>query len=501
MADFIPSAQQSAFFDWVDTGTGSATMIAVAGAGKTTTILHGISRMKGRVFLGMFNKSIAKEAREKAEDMGIMRPGFKIGTMHSAGFSAWRYLNPSVQVDEDKVKNITKRLMAREPRVERAMTFISKVVSFAKQLLIMQDPDPETKMLDVLDHFSLANDLPEDIEINEALDWAKKVFWQSHRECAKIIDFDDMIYAPVAFNARMYQNDWVLMDEAQDTNPARRALMKKMLAPKGRMVAVGDPWQAIYGFTGADADAMSLIEQEFNCTRLELTTTYRCPKDVVKYVQQWVSHIHAHSSAPDGMVAALDAEYRVDGKTLPWYMVNRPDTTDAILCRNTAPIVMTAYGMLRNNIPCRVEGRDIGKGLVSLVKRWKARDLDALEVRLEKYLETEKEKAKELDKPRIAENAKDKVETLKVFIEKTRDKGLNTVKSLIEEIESLFQDEVKGVTVLSTLHKAKGREWPSVYWLQAPPVQRAMKEWEERGEICCNYVAGTRAKDKLYLVD
>ena len=138
MADFIPSAQQNAFFDWVDTGTGSATMIAVAGAGKTTTILRGISRMKGRVFLGMFNKSIAKEAREKAEDMGIMRPGFKIGTMHSAGFSAWRYLNPSVQVDENKVKNITKRLMAREPRVERAMTFISKVVSFAKQLLIMQ---------------------------------------------------------------------------------------------------------------------------------------------------------------------------------------------------------------------------------------------------------------------------------------------------------------------------------------------------------------------------
>ena len=98
-----------------------------------------------------------------------------------------------------------------------------------------------------------------------------------------------MIYMPLIKRMKFWGFRWVFVDEAQDTNPARRAMIRAMLAPGGRVVAVGDRHQAIYGFAGADADSLDLIAADFNASRLPLTTTYRCPQAVVSFAQQWVS--------------------------------------------------------------------------------------------------------------------------------------------------------------------------------------------------------------------
>ncbi len=42
--------------------------------------------------------------------------------------------------------------------------------------------------------------------------------------CREMIDFDDMILAPLYFKAKFWPKDWILVDESQDTNPARRVL-------------------------------------------------------------------------------------------------------------------------------------------------------------------------------------------------------------------------------------------------------------------------------------
>ena len=55
--------------------------------------------------------------------------------------------------------------------------------------------------------------------------------------------------------------------------------------------------------------------------------------------------------------------------------------------------------------------------------------------------------------------------------------------------------------VLSSIHKAKGREWNRVYWLQTGPSKWARKEWELQQETNLCYVATTRAKSALYLVE
>jgi DNA helicase II / ATP-dependent DNA helicase PcrA len=56
---FVPSPQQAAFIDEALNGTSSIVLVAVAGAGKTTTILQAVQRMRGSSIILAFNKKIS----------------------------------------------------------------------------------------------------------------------------------------------------------------------------------------------------------------------------------------------------------------------------------------------------------------------------------------------------------------------------------------------------------------------------------------------------------
>lgn len=497
---FRPSAQQADFYEYIENGHGNCVLEAVAGAGKTTTLINALGKIEGNVFFGAFNKKISCEIREKAEAAGLMRDGLRIGTMHGAGMGAWRRYAPLAQVRENKTRELLETKYCTHPDLEAATPFIVKLVSLGKQLLLPRDlrqPFQMEQWASTVDRFSLDEELPEGIDVERGIRAAAWTLEMSTRGMKSVIDFDDMIYGPVATGLKMFQQDWVFLDEAQDTNPARRALARMMLKRDGRLVAVGDRWQAIYGFTGADADALDLIAREFNCRRLPLTTTYRCPKSVVRHAQQWVSHIQAAETAPEGEVRTVQA--KEGGKS--WYEIYKPLPTSAVLCRYTKPLVETAYGMLRAGIACRMEGRDIGKGLIALCRRWKVKSIEMLEDRLETYLAREQRKAEEKKNPKRADAAKDKVDTIAIFIERARANGGKTVPDVVLEIDSLFADDVSGVVCLSTIHRSKGREWPVVHWLQVPNGRQYRHQWESDAEVACNYVATTRAQDALELVE
>jgi superfamily I DNA/RNA helicase len=290
-----------------------------------------------------------------------------------------------------------------------------------------------------------------------------------------------------------------MVDEAQDSNPARRILARKLTRDNGRTFFVGDRHQAIYGFTGADNDSMDIIAREFHCRKLPLTVTYRCPKMVVDVARRYVKHITAHESAPQGEV-----------RTVPMgaWAFERPKVLkagDAILCRKTKPLVDEAYALIRAKIPCHVEGRDIGKGLLNLTQKWaRVKTVPAFLAKLEEY--TEKQVAKFMAKKPAqeakADAAKDQLETMKVLCEKKA-----TLEQVRQDIMDLFKDteageDSKDVT-LSTVHKSKGREWHNVYVLgfkEYMPLQAAKLPWEIEQETNLIYVAVTRAQSKLVLV-
>jgi superfamily I DNA/RNA helicase len=286
----------------------------------------------------------------------------------------------------------------------------------------------------------------------------------------------------------------VLIDEAQDTNAARRGLALKLLKRgTGRLIAVGDDRQAIYGFTGADADAMNQLREALGSATLPLNVTYRCPKNIVREAQRLVPDITAHPTAPEGAVSqiALGApvEWRVD---------------DAVLCRNTAPLIEMAYQLIGARVPCRVEGRDIGKSLETLVRRWKVKTLIALEAKLSDYLA--RETAKWLDKNREdrAQAVADKVASIQALIQVCQREQKHNVIDLVELISTMFGDTAVGerpqMLTLSTVHKSKGREWPRVFVLRKAelmPSPWARQPWQQQQEMNLIYVAITRAQREL----
>ena len=79
------STYQEAVFNFMQNGTGSAVIEAVAGSGKSTTILHGVSLLQGDIAMMAFNSKIAKALQLKISQMGLT--SVNANTCHSFGNS------------------------------------------------------------------------------------------------------------------------------------------------------------------------------------------------------------------------------------------------------------------------------------------------------------------------------------------------------------------------------------------------------------------------------
>ena len=493
-----PSLQQAGFYDWVTNGSGSCVLEAVAGAGKTTTLITALSLMTGRIFFGAYNKKIAEEISARAG----MRMGLEVSTMHAAGMRAWKKVaDKFFKVDADKCRGIFRAEVGRiNPDDLIFEGPVLQLVSLAKQAAVgvSSDQNDDSVWQKLITHFNIEcfDEHSGTDNTFTIIEIAKHIFEASANRCTKVIDFDDMIWAPLAFNVSFDKFDWVLIDEAQDTNASRREMSLRMMKEvTGRLVAVGDRHQAIYGFTGADADALDLIGDAVNAVRMPLTTTFRCPKAVVSYSQQWVNHIHAAETAPEGIVRTAEIET----------LHAEVQVGDAILCRFNAPLIKNVYSLIAKGIPARVEGREIGAGLKQLANRWKVKSIDALLVKLEEFLEREVAKFTAKENNKGIEAVTDKVQCLRIIIERVIAKGAITQPpqlAVIAEIDAIFGagDDNKPVVLLSSVHKSKGREWKKVVWLQTGPSPFAKQAWEIEQENNLCYVAATRSMHELVLM-
>lgn len=500
---FSPSAQQAAFLAAVEAPGPSIVLEAVAGAGKTTTLIEGMRRMKGSVAFMAFNTKIVKEIEAKARERGVYQPSrHTISTVHSLGMracSARSYgSGKRFEVDERKTSKIARDMIRRQPALEPILPAAVRLCGLAKQALLPAIKEAQRSWAAQARRHGLDDLLTKGLSMRDLVVFAQRILIASNEMRDTVIDFDDMIYLPATFNDYpIRQFDWVLIDEAQDTNNARRVLARKMLRDGGRLCAVGDPWQALYAFTGADSGSLDLIAEEFDAIRLPLSVSYRCPRAVVAEAQKHVGHIEAADDAPEGSVRSLMLS--VDKIT--------PETFsqgDAIVCRVNAPIIRLAFSLISRGVPCRVEGRDIGRTLAGAAKRagiaadTYLKDAHPL---LDAWLEAELAIADQKDSETMRRSASDKHGAIIAFIHRCVERhsyAHATGEHLFREIDALFGDDVKGL-VLSTIHKAKGREWSRVFWLQAESGggKRPLKPWEEHTETCCRYVAITRAQDEL----
>ena len=494
------SEQQVTILDWVKNGKGNAIVEAVAGSGKTFTLVEAVKLMTGYVFLGAYNSKMGAELKQKTAGMNKV----KAGTFHSAGLAAFGFRYGFPTIEANKVKDIVSGMAENDDELVVYGDFVTKLVGLAKDAGVgyFNKIEDFTAWRELVDKHDLAEDLDGHLSVDDGITHAMDVLKVSNTN-TKVIDFGDMIYLVLKNNIRMLQNDWVLIDEAQDTNPTRRALAKKMLKPGGRLIAVGDPRQAIFGFTGADADALDLIRDEFGTITLPLTNTFRCPKAVVRHANQWVDHITAYDTNPEGEVIAAGYDDTFGDKSTYTFTGD-----DAIICRLNAPLVESAFKLIRRGVACRIEGRDIGVQLANLAGKWKVVKLDALRNRLEGYKTREVQKAMAAGKEQKAESIADRVNCLGVLVDRAEEKRLD-VAGLIAMIKEMFSDAhdkrtPKNILVLSSVHKSKGMEWKRVFLLgrqEHMPSPYARQDWQMVQEDNLIYVAVTRAMETLIEVD
>jgi DNA helicase-2/ATP-dependent DNA helicase PcrA len=499
---FAPTAQQAAFLTALTETTAHLALVARAGCGKTSTILLGVAALASKfptaeILVCAFNKAIADEVSAKLKkEHGDDWRRIGASTLHGMGWGLvkFAYRLDNNAIDDKKVFKIIES--HNEPVFETYGAQIAALVRYAKQAGVGFFGDLPIASVDVwaelADHFDV-NGFEETSELTEVIEAAQNIYKQSLAD-TKSIDFDDMILFPLIKSLRVkFTKDYIFLDEAQDLSRARQALARKFLNPqRGRMIVVGDDRQAIYGFSGADAAALPNLSASLGATVLPLSVTWRCPKAVVRLAQTLVADIEAAPEAPEGEVLCLEA--------LP---LQELATTDAILCRNTAPLITTAYALIRAGKPAKVEGRAIGEGLAKLALRWKVKTIAQLLSRLEIYRDREVQKAMAKGSEAKAEEVNDRVQTLVEIAGACQAKSLQLVSDVVDFIRNLFADGATDCTILATYHRAKGREWDRVFLIEHSarcPSRAARQDWQRQQEANLAYVAFTRAKRVLAFV-
>lgn len=511
---------------------------ARAGTGKTTTIIEGMKLLMGletaiepspqqraiwdsmllskdvakSIHFAAFNSSIAKELEQRVP------PGTTASTMHSMGLKAVTQVYGRVAINKNRVDDIVLKLLPQfhdvwDLRRKRpGLTgLISQLVSLCKMNLLDGTP---TDLYDIMDHHMI--EIEDGSIIREAIELVPAVL----EKCADVdhdrqIDFDDMIWAPVKNDLDIKRYDLFLGDEVQDWNRCQQALAKKA---GHRLILVGDPKQAIYGFAGADCESMGRMMQELSgptsedfdpnekkvsgfrsCVVLPLTVTRRCGKAIVAEAQKIVPDFEAHETCCDGSVGRANM---VGGDN---YYGGYVQDGDMILCRLNAPLVSECFKFLKAGRKATIIGRDIGQGLIGTIKKTKATKVSALAVGIGHWLDGEliKENAKKHPSEERKMALTDRHDCLACFCDGL--KPDDPVELVIQKVEMIFTDRVTIGIRLGTVHRVKGLESRRVFIIQTSkskmPHPMAKTPWQLEQEWNIKYIAITRAVEELVWVD
>ena len=311
----------------------------------------------------------------------------------------------------------------------------------------------------------------------------------------------------VRFAAEMIENGEVeqskiaksvlVIDEAQDMGDDDFRLVQALMRQNEemRVIAVGDDDQNIYAFRGSDSKHMqSLVSQE-GAKLYEMTENYRSAKAIVDCANRFVQRIPGrmkHTSirsatGEDGNVmtlkSLLDAEIKVEGST-------------AVFTRTNEETMLVAYELEQRGLHATIAQSMGGFRFGNLAEvRYFLKLLDG-----KNEVTISKEKWQEAKQRTLETYASSTcLSVMERFFEDFEKTHQYYYRSDLREfifesnIEDFIAADEKSVFV-STIHKAKGREFDTVYLLSPIPDGRDVNDMR------AYYVGLTRAKRNLVLV-
>ena len=408
---------------------------ALAGTGKTTTLkllAEALSNKKGTYIA--FNKSIVLEAKTK------FPPNVNCRTAHSLAFAAVGY-NFKDRIDNSKrvtFRQIANWMDAPKFAFQHAKTghvFESdQVAQLVMQCVSNYCKSVETELSDIHVEvpFPLSLDKKQSAAfITKVVPLARKA-WEDLNLKEGFLNFKQDYYLKMwQLASPSIKGDFILFDEAQDADPVMLSIIE---AQKNvQKIFCGDQYQAIYEWRGAK----NALENVTAMKTLWLTQSFRFGEAI--------------ADEANDILNFLDAKVSVVGLSSIASRVEKVLNPTAILCRTNAGVINNVIQELEKNRKVAVLGRT--NELINFVESCVQlqRGIRTSHHELAPFLSWNEAREYAANYPEEAQELKSMVDLVDRF-------GAQPLLRALKEVVTEGESDV----LISTAHKAKGREWKSV---------------------------------------
>lgn len=271
---------------------GPLLVLAGAGSGKTKTLTHKIAHLLGtgiqenQILALTFTNKAAKEMRERIANLIGVNNNYYfmpyMGTFHSISVKMLRIDGGNIGIDSnfiiydesDKlstIKRILKNIQISEK--EYAPKTIASIIS-----------DNKSKGMSSREYGQHVQTPIQKITFQVMAEYENEL------KKSNALDFDDLILknlnlisSDTTIRAK-WQNQFkfILVDEYQDTNQAQYQLIKLLVNEQKNICVVGDDWQSVYSWRGADYTNILNFERDFkNAKIIKLEQNYRSTGNIL----------------------------------------------------------------------------------------------------------------------------------------------------------------------------------------------------------------------------
>ncbi len=279
------------------------------------------------------------------------------------------------------------------------------------------------------------------------------------------------------------------IDEGQDTNKTQMWLARSCAQ---RVSAVGDPNQSIYMWRGAHPGAFRELQRELGAEQYPLTLTFRCAQQIA---QRAALLVPGFRTARDENGTVKDIDVMQLGTLLK--------AGDAVVSRKNSYLIPAWAALVKREIPVRVLGKDLAGPLKKLLNSTHEDSLyraaQVAEGPLRRAI-MESQEAGASDKARLKQDQHDTLSALRANLP---DMSLDEFYRMLARVVPKEGDSAKRYVSLTTVHQAKGLEWPRVFVMRnsfRAKLSNTQEEGVQQEEVNLLYVAVTRAISELYNV-
>ena len=480
---------------------GPLCILAGAGTGKTTTITRRIAWQVAsgafppqQILAVTFTDKAAGELRARLRELGA--DGVRASTFHSAALALLRHFEGDPGRILPSKAMLLRRIGNSLPGAYRFRPAgdLATEIEWAKNRRLT----PDTYRDRLGDH---EPPIPADL--------ALRVFREYERRKAAegLLDFEDLLER----TARLLESDAAVraavhdrwraftVDEYQDVNLLQQSLLDLWLGDRDDLCAVGDDYQAIYGFTGASADWLLALPRRFPHARIvRLERNYRSTAQVIELANRLVPRLggSAKTLAPtlqDGPEPVIGPALSVVARVRELHAAGLALEQMAVLVRTNARTSEFEEAFHDAGIPFQgasLLARDAAR---QLLKALRGRSGPAAEVVRElavrQGLLTEvPEKLGEREQTRQADLAR---------LVRLADELDGDVEDFVALLNERFGESAGRGVHLLTLHRAKGLEWEAVFLPRVEEGELPVRRGDVAEERRLFYVGLTRAKRHL----